>query len=792
MGRNSSGVYSLPSGNPVTTGTPITSVWANSTLADVAAEITNSLDRSGRGNMLAPLKGFDGTATAPGITFGSETTTGVSRPAGGQMSLSVLAAELQRLTTSGTLFLQPPSYAADPASGNVLARKSYVDTAISTAVAAYAPLAGATFTGTVTAPTFSGALSGNATTATRLATPRAINDVNFDGTANITVADATKMPLTGGTFTGAPIWATAPTLAGHLANKAYVDAAVAGSGAFLPITGGTLTGALGGTTGSFTGGVTAASFVVNGAGKVTALANDGDGAYLESQGANALRLFAGGAMGLRVGSNSYVGIGLTSNAPYPLVVTNGASGPGLEFGPGYSGSDSLIQAYNRATSAYNNMVFSASQYIWGVSGTERMRFDASGNLGIGTTNPTERLVVSSSAVNTYMTVRNTGNSVLVLNSGTAFSAGGAGSMYTTTSVPLVFGTDSAERVRIDALGNVGIGATPQARLQVSSAAAVNGVIGIFRNTGSTGAQLQITQDGVADWSIGQPAGSTGFAFWAGRSGGSAGTEIARFDFAGRLGLGTTIPQELLDVATQTATATTIGIKLGYFSANYGWRLVNESNAASFAAGTLRLQRGTTSSWADVLSFDNSGNGTAGGSFHAGAAVGAGGVSFRIGNATTTDRLRVYPQSGGGGVIMDVTDAGETTTARTLQIGTGGSGTLNLANLGTVNLPSNTPVGPSNFLVGYRDVPRNASGLGRGECFATNAGFTINTGSLGAGFTFSIYNDSAAAITITQGAGVTFRLAGTTTTGNRTIAPRGMATVWCNSGTEAIFAGAGVS
>ena len=57
-------------------------------------------------------------------------------------------------------------------------------------------------TGTLTATTFAGALSGNATTATTLQTARTINGVSFNGSANITVADATKLPLTGGTLTG--------------------------------------------------------------------------------------------------------------------------------------------------------------------------------------------------------------------------------------------------------------------------------------------------------------------------------------------------------------------------------------------------------------------------------------------------------------------------------------------------------------------------------------------------------------------------------------------------------------
>lgn len=45
-------------------------------------------------------------------------------------------------------------------------------------------------------------LNGNASTATKLETARTINGVSFDGSANITVADSTKLPLTGGTITG--------------------------------------------------------------------------------------------------------------------------------------------------------------------------------------------------------------------------------------------------------------------------------------------------------------------------------------------------------------------------------------------------------------------------------------------------------------------------------------------------------------------------------------------------------------------------------------------------------------
>ena len=50
--------------------------------------------------------------------------------------------------------------------------------------------------------TYDIAVSGNAATATKLAAPRLINGVAFDGTANIAIADNSKLPLSGGLLTG--------------------------------------------------------------------------------------------------------------------------------------------------------------------------------------------------------------------------------------------------------------------------------------------------------------------------------------------------------------------------------------------------------------------------------------------------------------------------------------------------------------------------------------------------------------------------------------------------------------
>ena len=48
MPRNGSGTYSLPVGNPVVTGTTISSTWANNTLTDIANALTGSLTADGQ------------------------------------------------------------------------------------------------------------------------------------------------------------------------------------------------------------------------------------------------------------------------------------------------------------------------------------------------------------------------------------------------------------------------------------------------------------------------------------------------------------------------------------------------------------------------------------------------------------------------------------------------------------------------------------------------------------------------------------------------------------------------
>lgn len=81
---------------------------------------------------------------------------------------------------------------------------------------------------------------------------------------------------------------------------------------------------------------------------------------------------------------------------------------------------------------------------------------------------------------------------------------------------------------------------------------------------------------------------------------------------------------------------------------------------------------------------------------------------------------------------------------------------------------------------------------RGSLIKITGNIQIPAGVFAENDVFSIYNNSAGALTITQGSGLTLRLGGTTTTGNRTVAARGMATATFVGTDEVHLAGPGVS
>jgi hypothetical protein len=209
-------------------------------------------------------------------------------------------------------------------------------------------------------------------------------------------------------------------------------------------------------------------------------------------------------------SSGNVGIG--TNSPLAKLSVSDGGAASFEFIPNYVGLGvNRIQSFNRSTSAYVALQYDAADHRFEISGTERMRIDSSGRVGIGIT-PTQVLDVSSSDSRFNLTSTGSGQTVGIsikggagggdtfnfiesLNSGgtQAWYVGGGGTANT-----LTFRTNGAnERMRITSAGNVGIGTTnPSVALDVVRSDA--GFISVDGGAGSGGGGAFRIRKGGAD------------------------------------------------------------------------------------------------------------------------------------------------------------------------------------------------------------------------------------------------------------------------------------------------------
>ena len=292
--------------------------------------------------------------------------------------------------------------------------------------------------------------------------------------------------------------------------------------------------------------------------------------------------------------------------------------------------------YNNGSLLWNAYAdISSSEYRLGNSGGTQLTLTSSGNLGIGTSSPSQKLHVrqdqaaytwgrfdnQSSSASAYAGIQ-----VGAFGNTWGIAIGSSAANNNALTFVLDAGGSNSEKMRLDSSGNLGLGVTPSAWFStykvlqvntngslstntdffaVSNNAFVNSAGNdIYLTTGFAGRYRHVASSGAHQWFT-APSGTAGNAITF--------TQAMTLDASGNLGIGTSSPAEKLSVAgniTNTGVATfgTSGSNTYVSLNNNGYLRCDVANWFTLQAGSNGYQwRNNANNSTAQMTLDSSGN-----------------------------------------------------------------------------------------------------------------------------------------------------------------------------------------